>query len=133
LKTTFYTVHLCLVFQTVEVQNPKHECVQLPAANMTPERNETTPECYESDLLYIYFITAATSSNYCTLLQCKRLCQVITCELSEKKLGEFAVPRSGKLLEFGVDGARKVGCLGIVWVCLQYTQYIAFVADDETR
>ena len=69
---------------------------------------------------YIYYITAATSSNYCTLLQCKRLCQVITCELSEKKLREFAVPRSGKLLEFGVDGARKVGCL-------------AFVADDQTR
>ena len=30
LKTTFYIVHLCLVFQTVEVQNPKHDCVQLP-------------------------------------------------------------------------------------------------------
>ena len=30
LKIIFYIVHLCLVFQTVETQNPKHECVQLP-------------------------------------------------------------------------------------------------------
>ena len=27
---TFYIVHLCLAFQTVEMQNPKHDCMQLP-------------------------------------------------------------------------------------------------------
>jgi hypothetical protein len=30
LNIIFYIVHLCLVFQTIEVQNPKHDCVQLP-------------------------------------------------------------------------------------------------------
>ena len=27
---SFYIVHLCLTFQTVGVQNPQHDCVQLP-------------------------------------------------------------------------------------------------------
>ena len=27
---SFYIVHLCFIFQTVGVQNPKHDCVQLP-------------------------------------------------------------------------------------------------------
>ena len=36
--------------------------------------------------------------------------------VSDKNLGDFAVPRSGKLLEFGVDGAREAGCPEIVGV-----------------